>query len=89
MIGTTLAHYEITALLGKGGHWARSIGPADTRLDRDVALKILPPEMARDPARLERFAREARAVAALNHPHIVTLHSVEGRAGASVSSPWS
>ena len=49
----------------------------DTKLGRAVALKVLPPAMARDPERLARFEREARAVAALNHPHIVTLHSVE------------
>jgi Tol biopolymer transport system component len=49
----------------------------DTKLDRDVALKILPPDMAADPDRRSRFEREARAVAALKHPHIVTIHSVE------------
>jgi len=49
----------------------------DTKLGRDVALKVLPPDTARDPERLARFQREARAVAALNHPHIVTIFSVE------------
>jgi len=49
----------------------------DTRLNRDVALKVLPAQLAADPSRLERFRREAQAVAALNHPHIVTIHSVE------------
>ncbi|MGA8313024.1 MAG: serine/threonine-protein kinase, partial [Terriglobales bacterium] len=53
----------------------------DTKLGREVALKVLPAEMARDPERLARFQREARAVAALNHPHIVTLYSVEEAEG--------
>ena len=53
----------------------------DTKLGRDVALKVLPPQMAGDPERLARFQREARAVAALNHPHIVTIFSVEEAEG--------
>jgi serine/threonine protein kinase len=53
----------------------------DSKLGRDVALKILPQKVASDPERLARFQREARAVAALNHPHIVTIHSVEEAEG--------
>jgi serine/threonine protein kinase len=53
----------------------------DTRLHRDVALKVLPPTVSGDPARFDRFQREARAVAALNHPNIVTIHSVEESGG--------
>jgi serine/threonine protein kinase len=76
LIGKTLAHYEITGLLGKGG-MGEVYRARDTKLERDVALKVLPAAMAADPARLERFEREAKTVAGLNHPHIVTLHSVE------------
>src|SRR5262245_32598283 len=53
----------------------------DTSLDRRVALKILPEAMAKDPERLERFRREAKVIASLNHPHIVTIHSVEYQDG--------
>ena len=76
MIGCTLAHYEITAAIGAGG-MGEVFRVTDTKLGRAVALKVLPPEMAGDPERLTRFQREARAVAALNHPHIVTIYSVE------------
>ena len=80
MIGTHLAHYRITADLGAGGMgevWRAE----DTKLGREVALKVLPAEFVDDEARLERFEREARAVAALNHPSIVTIHSVEESEG--------
>ena len=80
MIGKTLGHYEILALIGRGG-MGEVYRARDTRLDRDVALKVLPRDVAKDPARLERFLREARMVAGLNHPHIVTLHSVEESGG--------
>ena len=76
MIGKTLGHYRILEELGSGG-MGEVYRAQDTRLERDVALKILPPEMAKDPELRKRFEREAKAIAALKHPHIVTIHSVE------------
>ena len=76
MIGRTLAHYQITAGIGSGG-MGEVFRATDTKLGRAVALKVLPPGMARDADRLARFQREARAIAALNHPHIVTIYSVD------------
>jgi len=76
MIGRRLLHYEILEKLGEGGMGEVWLA-RDTRLDREVAIKVLSPEVAADPERLERFRREAKAVAALNHPNIVTIHSVE------------
>ncbi|MCG6950690.1 MAG: serine/threonine protein kinase, partial [Acidobacteria bacterium] len=76
MIGNNLAHYRIVGGLGKGGMGEVYLAE-DTRLNRRVALKVLPSEMAADPERRARFEREAQAVAALNHPNIVTIHSVE------------
>jgi serine/threonine protein kinase len=80
VVGDRLGSYEILARIGEGGMGV-VFRAADTRLGRAVALKILPPEMAGDRERLARFQREARSVAALNHPHIVTLHSVEEAEG--------
>jgi TolB-like protein/Flp pilus assembly protein TadD len=76
MIGQTLAHYRITAAIGAGG-MGEVYRATDTKLGREVALKVLPGEMAASPERLERFQREAKALAALDHPGIVTVHSVE------------
>lgn len=78
--GARLGPYEIRSLLGAGG-MGEVYRATDPRLARDVALKVLPPEVASDPARIERFRREARAVAALNHPGIVTIHLVEESGG--------
>jgi len=75
MIGRTLAHYRMNATIGAGG-MGEVYHATDTKLGRDIALKILPPDMARDPERLARFQREARTVAALNHTNIVTIYSV-------------
>lgn len=80
MIGTRLGAYEITGKLGEGG-MGEVFRATDPKLGRDVALKVLPAEMASSPERLERFQREARALAALDHPGIVTLYSVEEAEG--------
>jgi TolB-like protein/Flp pilus assembly protein TadD len=74
--GHKLAAYEIISALGAGG-MGEVYRARDTRLGRDVALKILPPDVTNEHGRLERFDREARAIAALNHPHIVTIYSTE------------
>jgi Tol biopolymer transport system component len=80
--GTTLGAYEITALIGAGG-MGEVYRARDTKLDRDVALKILPESFAHDPERLARFQREARTLASLNHPNIASLHGLEDANGVS------
>ncbi len=74
--GTRLGPYEVVAPVGAGG-MGEVYRARDTRLARDVALKVLPAAVAADPERLARFEREARTVAVLNHPNIVTIHSIE------------
>ena len=76
MIGRELSHYRIVEKLGEGGMGEVYLAE-DTKLDRKVALKVLPPELAASAERRARFEREAKAVAALNHPNIVTVYSVE------------
>jgi len=78
--GTKLGAYEIESPLGAGG-MGEVYRATDTKLGRDVALKVLPAEMALDPERLARFRREAKVLAQLDHPNIVTIHSVEEYAG--------
>ena len=75
-VGSVVNHYKITAKLGAGG-MGEVFRAEDTKLGRDVALKVLAAELADSPERLARFEREARAIAALNHPGIVTIFSVE------------
>ena len=73
--GTKLGPYEIVAPLGAGGMGEVYLA-RDTRLDRTVAIKILPPHLSDDATRRQRFEREAKAISGLNHPHICTLHDV-------------
>ena len=73
--GTRLGPYEIIAPLGAGG-MGEVYRARDTRLGRDVAIKVLPEHLSGDAARRERFEREARAVSSLNHPHICTLYDI-------------
>src|SRR5687768_11798644 len=74
-IGDRLAQYEILAALGAGG-MGRVYRARDTRLRRDVALKVLSPEHAGEPQMRARFQREARSIAALTHPGIVAIHDL-------------
>jgi serine/threonine-protein kinase len=74
--GRTLGHYRIVERIGAGG-MGEVYRARDERLDRDVAIKVLPEEVAGDPDRMRRFEREAKALAALNHPNIATVHGLE------------
>ena len=70
--GNILAHYEVRAPLGKGGMGEVFLA-TDTKLGRDVALKLLPADFANDPERVARFQREAQVLASLNHPNISAI----------------
>ena len=76
MIGETLGHYRVLDLLGAGG-MGEVYRAEDESLGREVAIKVLPEEFTASPERLARFEREARVLAALDHPKIVTIHTVE------------
>jgi eukaryotic-like serine/threonine-protein kinase len=78
--GTKLGPYEIQSPLGAGG-MGEVYRARDTRLDRTVAIKVLPAHFSTDPVRKQRFEREARAISGLNHPNICTLHDVGSQNG--------
>src|SRR3990167_4389790 len=79
--GTRLGIYEVRALIGAGG-MGEVYEAHDTKLGRDVAIKVLPEHFARDSERLARFQREAKLLASLNHPNIATIHGLEQSGGA-------
>ncbi len=87
LAGRTLGRYEIVSRLGAGG-MGEVYRARDTRLKRDVALKVLPAKWMADAERKRRFVQEARAASALNHPNIVTIHDIDQADGVT-SSPWS
>src|SRR5262249_53460024 len=80
--GTRLGAYEILTLIGSGG-MGEVYRASDTKLHRDVAIKVLPAEVAVDPDRLARFEREAQLLASLNHPNIAQIHGIDESAGVS------
>ena len=79
-VGSRLGHYDVTALIGEGG-MGDVYRARDTKLDRDVALKVLPQAFAEDPDRLARFKREAKVLASLNHPGIAATYGLEEAEG--------
>ena len=80
-VGSRLGHYDVTALIGEGG-MGQVYQATDTKLNRQVALKILPEAFTADPDRLARFQREAQVLASLNHPGIAAIYGLEDREGS-------
>ena len=78
--GTTIGSYHVTAKIGEGG-MGEVYQARDTKLDRDVALKVLPEAFTADPDRLARFEREAKVLASLNHPNIGSIYGLEEAEG--------
>ena len=85
-VGSRLGHYDVTALIGEGG-MGQVYQATDTKLNRQVALKILPEAFATDPDRLARFQREAQVLANLNHPGIATSVTYGSTSGTSQAIP--
>src|SRR5271157_2495808 len=73
---SSIGHYRITSKLGEGGMGA-VYRATDTKLNRDVAIKVLPPAFAEDASRMQRFEREAQVLASLNHPNIAAIYGIE------------
>src|SRR5467141_3003932 len=86
--GTHFGPYEITGLLGSGG-MGEVYRARDKRLERTVAVKILPAQLSADPIRKQRFEREAKTISSLNHPHICVLHDVGSQDGIDYRQPVS
>ena len=84
--GTTLGPYSVTAKIGEGG-MGEVYRARDTKLDRDVALKVLPEAFTQDPDRLARFEREAKVLASLNHPNIAAIYGLEEGEGTRPRRP--
>ena len=80
--GTRLGPYQVLALIGGGG-MGQVYRAHDTKLDRDVALKVLPEAFAADPERIARFQREAKTLASLNHPNIAQIYGLEEADGVT------
>ena len=85
--GASISHYRILSKLGAGGMGEVYLA-LDTKLNRKVALKILPGELSANAQRMRRFVQEAQAAAALNHPNIAHVYEI-GELSARISSPWS
>ncbi|UCF37155.1 MAG: protein kinase [Acidobacteriota bacterium] len=84
MIGQTISHYRVTAKIGEGG-MGEVYRATDSKLNREVALKVLPPQFAQDGQRMARFAREAQVLASLNHPNIAAIYGLEEMTGSASS----
>jgi serine/threonine protein kinase len=82
VIGRTLSHYKVLEELSRGG-MGIVYGARDVKLDREVALKVLPPELVADPERKRRFIQEAKAAAKLEHPHIGVVHEIDEAEGVT------